>query len=92
MKKIVAGAVALFFASAWAYAEGPKPCEVLKAEIAKKLEANGATAYTLVIVAKDKDAEGKVVGSCENGTKKIMYLKTASAPAAKAPAPAPKKP
>jgi hypothetical protein len=88
--KIAASIVVLFFASALACAQGPKPCEVLKAEIAKKLDANGAKAYTLEIVAKDKDAEGKVVGSCEGGTKKIIYLKTATPP--KTPAPAAKKP
>ena len=88
--KIVAAVALLSFASALGYAQGPKPCEVLKAEIAKKLEANGLKAYTLNIVAKDQAAEGNVVGSCEGGTKKIMYVK-AQAPA-KAPAASPKKP
>jgi len=45
--------------------------------------------YTLEVVAKDKDAQGKLVGSCENGKKKIKYNKTATPP--KAPAPAEKK-
>jgi hypothetical protein len=40
-----------------------------------------ADGNTLDIVAKDKDAEGKVVGTCDGGTKKIIYTK-ASAPAA----------
>ncbi|MGA3345289.1 MAG: DUF1161 domain-containing protein [Terracidiphilus sp.] len=83
--KIVASAALLLFASAVAYAEGPKPCEELKSEIAKKLEANGAKAYTLEIVAKGKDAEGKVVGSCEAGTKKIVYSKASVPPKASAP-------
>jgi len=87
--KFAASVAILIFASAWSYAEGPKPCETLKAEIAKKVEANGAKNYTLEIVAKDKEAEGKVVGSCEGGTKKIMYSK--ASPTAKAPAPAAKK-
>ncbi len=78
--KIVASVAVLLCASAFAFADGPKSCDVLKSEIAKKLEANGAKAYTLEIVAKDKDAEGKVVGSCEGGTKKIMYVKVAPAP------------
>jgi hypothetical protein len=47
-----------------AYADGPKPCEVLKDEIAKKLDAKNIKDYSLEIVAKDKDSEGKVVGSC----------------------------
>jgi hypothetical protein len=87
--KIMASFVILLVASVLAYAEGPKPCEELKSEIAAKLDAKSVKGYTLEIVAKDKDAEGKVVGSCENGTKKIMYLKTATP--AKTPAPAAKK-
>jgi hypothetical protein len=83
--KIVASVAVLLLASGFAYAEGPKPCEVLKAEIVKKLEAKGVTAYTLEIVAKDKDTDGKVIGSCENGTKKIIYQKTPAQP--KTPAP-----
>ena len=59
-----------------AFAQG-KPCEDLKSEIAKKLEDNGVKTYTLEIVDKDKDAEGKVVGTCEGGAKKIVYSKKA---------------
>ncbi len=88
--KIVAAVILLSFASALTYAEGPKPCEVLKSEIAKKLEANGSRAYTLNIVQKDQAAEGKLVGSCEGGTKKIMYIKAPAPP--KLPATPPKKP
>jgi len=88
--RVVASVALLLFASALAGAEGPKPCEELKSEIAKKLDASGAKSYTLEIVAKDKDADGKVVGSCGGGTMKIVYLK-ALAPA-KTPAPATSKP
>jgi hypothetical protein len=88
--KIAAPVAILLFASALVYAQGPKPCEALKAEIEKKLDANNAKGYTLEIVPKDKDAEGKVVGSCEGGTKKIVYRKAAVP--AKAPAAAEKKP
>jgi hypothetical protein len=75
----------LLFASAFAYAQGPKPCEELKAEIAKKVEANGVKSYTLEIVDKDKEVDGKVVGTCDGGTKKIVYSKTSTP--AKNPAP-----
>jgi len=88
--KIAASVTILLFASALAGAQGPKPCEVLKSEIAKKLDANNAKGYTLEVVAKDKDADGKVVGSCEGGTKKIMYRKASAPP--NAPAAASKKP
>jgi hypothetical protein len=66
------------------WAQAAKPCEELKAEIAKKLEANNVKSYSLEIVAKDKEAEGKVVGTCEAGSKKIVYNRTLAAP--KAPA------
>jgi uncharacterized protein DUF1161 len=68
-------------AQAAAPAPAAKPCEELKGEIAKKLDDKGVKGYTLDIVAKDKDVEGKTVGTCEGGTKKIIYTKT-SAPAA----------
>jgi hypothetical protein len=51
-----------------------KACEDLKTEIAAKLDAKGVKNYTLTIVAagevKDTD---KVVGSCDGGTKRIVY-------------------
>jgi len=84
----------LLFVSASAHAQAPaqaaKPCEELKDEITKKLDAKGVKGYTLEIVAKDKDAEGKVVGTCEGGTKKIIYTR-APAPA-EPPAKEPPKP
>jgi hypothetical protein len=77
----------LLFMSACAYAQAAKPCEELKAEIAKKLEANNVKSYSLDIVAKDDNTtEGKVVGTCEGGTKKILYRRTSTPP----PPPAPK--
>jgi hypothetical protein len=78
------------------HADGPKPCEELKSEIAKKLDAKNVNSYTLEIVAPEKkakeaneatqaDANGKVVGTCQNGTRQIVYRKEASPPE---PAPA----
>ena len=52
-----------------------KPCEELKAEIDAKIRKNGVEAFTLDIV--DTDAQvvegGKVVGTCDGQTKKIVY-------------------
>ena len=51
-----------------------KDCEELKSEIAAKIDAKGATHYSLEVVDKGAAAEGyKVVGSCEAGTKEIAY-------------------
>ncbi len=52
-----------------------KACEELKTEIAAKLDAKSVTGYTLEIVATDAVGERKVVGSCDGGSKKIVYEK-----------------
>lgn len=52
----------------------PKPCEELKQEIEAKIQAAGVVSYTLEIVANDEvHDESLVVGSCEGGSKKIIY-------------------
>lgn len=50
-----------------------KPCEELKAEIDAKIKANGVASYTLEIVGNDEVKDRKVVGSCDGGTRKIVY-------------------
>ncbi len=66
---------ALLLSCAYATAQEParKSCEDLKAEIGKKLEAKGVTSYSLDIVDKGKESDGKVVGSCDGGTKSLVY-------------------
>ncbi|MDD2059698.1 DUF1161 domain-containing protein [Pseudomonas sp. GD03860] len=54
----------------------PKPCEELKAEIEAKIQARGVTSYTLEIVRNDEvHDQNMVVGSCDGGTRKIIYQK-----------------
>jgi hypothetical protein len=50
-----------------------KPCEELKSQIAAKIDAKGASGYSLEVVDKGAAADRKVVGSCEGGTKEIVY-------------------
>ena len=50
-----------------------KPCEELKAEIDAKIQAKGASSYTLEIVEKGSAADKTVVGTCESGSKEIVY-------------------
>lgn len=73
MKKAIAVVAMLLLASP-AMAQ-KKSCEDLKAEIEAKIKANGVKVFTLEIVASDSAAEGKVVGTCDGGTKKIIYKK-----------------
>jgi hypothetical protein len=76
-------AAAILFISTWGFAQteqtaptARKPCEDLKAEIAKKLDAKGVVGYTLDAVDKGKESsDAKIVGSCDGGTKSIVYTR-----------------
>lgn len=61
--------LALLNAPSWA----AKPCDELKSEIATKLDGKGVKGYTLEVVPADQAGDKKVVGSCEGGSKKIVY-------------------
>ncbi len=52
-----------------------KPCAELQAEIAAKLAAKGVKAYELVVSVRTAPVAGRIVGICENGSKKITYSK-----------------
>lgn len=79
-------AAALLFLSCGSFAQSEAPaiahkaCDDLKAEIGKKLDAKGVVNYTLEIVEKGKPSDGKVVGSCDGGTKSIVYTRGAGSP------------
>ena len=71
MKKFLL-AVGLLSIAGTALAAG-KPCEELKSELAAKLDAKSVQHYSLDVVAKGAAADAKVIGSCEGGTKEIVY-------------------
>lgn len=71
MKKLLL-AVGMLSLASGAFAAG-KPCDELKAEIDAKLKAKGASGYSLDVVDKGAAADGKVVGTCEGGTKALVY-------------------
>jgi hypothetical protein len=73
MIRLTVAAVALALGltqAAWAQR---KDCNDLKTEIEAKIKKNGVDKFTLDIVDKDAQAEGKVVGTCDGGAKKIVY-------------------
>jgi hypothetical protein len=47
----------------------------LKTELAAKLDAKHVAGYTLDVVPADQNGDGKVIGTCEGGAKKIVYTK-----------------
>jgi hypothetical protein len=71
-------------------ASASMPCSELKAKIEDGLKAKGVQSYSLTVIPTADATTGKVVGSCEGGTQKIVYSRDASPqPAASTPAPAP---
>ncbi|WP_313517730.1 DUF1161 domain-containing protein [Pseudomonas sp.] len=54
----------------------PLPCQQLKDEIEQKIQSAGVASYTLEIVDNAEASDpNMVVGSCDNGTRKIVYQK-----------------
>jgi hypothetical protein len=72
MKKLIL-VIALLMVATPVFAK--KDCQELKAEIDAKIQANGVKVYTLEIVPNEQVKDGKVVGSCDGGTKKIVYTR-----------------
>lgn len=50
-----------------------RSCEDLKMEIAAKLDAKGVRNYTLTIVSPEEAKGATIVGSCDGGTRRILY-------------------
>ena len=73
VRLIIAAFVVVGFAGTAAAQSMRKDCNELKSEIEAKIKKNGVESFTLDIVDKDAQAEGKVVGTCDGGTKKIVY-------------------
>ena len=70
MKKLIVAVVLLLVATP---AFAMKACDELKSEIDAKLKAKGVKSYSLEIVPNEQVKDEKVVGTCDGGTKKIIY-------------------
>lgn len=73
MIRVIVAVMALGLAGGASAQNVRKPCDELKAEIDAKIKKNGIEKYTLDVVEMDAQAEGKVVGTCDGNTKKIVY-------------------
>ena len=74
-KLIVAAAAVLavgLTGPAWAQ---KKDCNELKGEIEAKIKKNGVDKFNLDVVDAGAQSDGKVVGTCDGGSKKIVYKK-----------------
>jgi hypothetical protein len=73
MAKLIIAALVVGLGFASPAGAQSKDCGELKGEIEAKIKKNGVEKFTLDIVEKDAQADGKIVGTCDGGTKKIVY-------------------
>ena len=73
MVKLIAAAVVIGLAFSGPALAQRKDCGELRGEIEAKIKKNGVDKFSLDVVEAEKQAEGKVVGTCDGGTKKIVY-------------------
>ena len=74
--------VALLLGSVASYANNN--CESIRTQIDARVRAAGVTDFVLSVVEADAKIPGKVVGSCDLGTKKIVYNQPSSSASASA--------
>lgn len=71
MKRIsIAVLLAASACGAWSQGKG---CESLKAAVEAKLIRKGVQHYSLNVVPVEEEREGRVVGRCDGGTRKLVY-------------------
>ena len=73
MIRVIVAVMVLGLAGAASAQSMRKPCDELKAEIDAKIKKNGVEKFSLDVVDANAQSDGKVVGTCDGGTKKIVY-------------------
>ncbi|MBC3933815.1 DUF1161 domain-containing protein [Undibacterium rugosum] len=54
-------------------------CDAIKEKITTKLEGKGVHDYTLKVISKNTETKHRVVGVCEGGSQKVIYIRKKSA-------------
>ncbi len=65
--------VVLALAGAAGSAHAAEDCEALRTRIESKIAAAGVARFTVAVVDANASTSGQVVGSCELGSRKIVY-------------------
>jgi hypothetical protein len=81
-RRLALASVALALAGA---ARSADNCEAIRTQIDAKLKASGVARYTLKTVDAAAAVPGKVVGNCDLGRKKIVYVQADGTASASAP-------
>lgn len=78
MKKYILASGLIFMACS--ASAGVLSCEDLKAKIEKKVSGKGVKDYGMTVVSKDTKLAGRVLGTCEKGSMKIIHEKSKANP------------
>jgi hypothetical protein len=54
-------------------------CEPLREQIEFQIAGTGATGFAVMVVDADAEVAGKVVGTCAQGSRKLVYVRGGSA-------------
>ena len=76
MHRSIAVAIALLLAGSFSHGQ-QNNCGTIRAQIEAKIRGSGVASFSLQIVEADVKSAGKVVGTCDLGTKKIVYAPSA---------------
>ena len=77
-------ALAAMFGALPCFAVG-KDCQQLRAEVARKYQAGGIASPELQLLPSSAATSGKVIGNCELGTKKLVYIGANGTPSPSSP-------
>lgn len=72
--------VSAALAVAGAAAHGAQSCDALRTQIESKIAASGVARFTVTVVDANAPASGQVVGSCELGSRKVVYARDVGEP------------
>lgn len=64
-------------------------CEALRSDVEAKIRASGVAEFTVSVLDAASAAPGKVVGTCDRGAKKLVYVQRAAGSAETAASAAP---
>ena len=81
-------AVVLALCVAFGPAFSAATCEELQQSIEARIRANGVASFTVTPVDAAASAPGQVVGTCDQGRRKLLYVRGAAASAPAKPNPA----
>ena len=84
--RLAARVVTLVACSAGLGPAGAAACDDLQRTIEARIRAHGASGFTVTAVDAAASAPGQVVGTCEQGRKKLLYVRAGAASAAPTPA------